>query len=273
MFRKIMTVAVCAAVAMHVLGGGAAHAADDEPTTSRTAALIAADGSRIALPVSTSIVSDTVNGVTSWSISSVVDVPAEALGADPLDQLLNVDPGDVVSPDELQAPAPVDLLPTIDDPLAPVVGVELPEGEVSDADSIGGCQSDSTSTMAQSCLRMSYTSYVSNSKQYVKLLQYLHRWNRIDSQVRMYGALGRAGVNGDAAAGRRYHDAAVKKFGTPVSGTVYSHKPYWAGIDISVTGWARYQGANNEITLARGTRTWTLLHDSVYLGADPNFAT
>lgn len=220
-----------------------------------------------------SIVSDTVNGVTNWTLTSEVGVPASALASDedPLDGLLNAsfDPGEVVDPDEVAVPPIADLVPS-GDPLAPVVGVEAPQEEISDADSTGGCQSDNAQVV-KSCLRMHYTAYTSGSAYYVKVLQYLHRWNRLDGQVRMSKAFARAGVVGQAKSGTFYSKGENKTFGTPVSDSVYSHKPSWAGIDINVGGTGRFQAANNEVTIARGTRTWTLVHATVYRGSSPNW--
>ena len=265
-----MAAAACSATAVAVLSGGPAAAAEQPATFQTAAILVSEDGSRLDLPVSTSILSDTVGGVTRWSIGSSVLVPSSAFGADPVDELLNVDPGDVVSADELAPPPPTSLLPSTSDPLAPVVGIEPPDWGVSDMDDQGGCETHSSGGV-QACLRMYYTAHWSGSKYYVKLVSYHHRWRRLDPQFRMHDAFGRAGVNGRPASGGHLYDSTVKQFGTPVSDALYGHKPWWSGVDVDLTGNGYYQGANNEVTISRGTSRWTLLHTNVYRGYKPPF--
>lgn len=238
------------------------------------AVLVGSDGSRTEVPVRTTIVSETVGGVTRWSRTVSVSVPAEALGdsaeGDPLDALLNTgfDPGEVVDQDEVGAPAPGDLLVPTNDPLAPATGVVVPEEAPSDMDDVGGCETDSAGVV-QACLRMYFTAYTSGSAYYVRLVSYHHRWRRFDAQVRMYNAFARASVAGGKTDGKYYNNYAEKSFGTPVSDTLYGHKPSWSGMDIDVSRYSHYQASNNEVTIARGTRTWTLLHSNVFQGKPP----
>lgn len=235
--------------------GGAVQA--DEPAVVRgEALLVAADGSVVAVPTTSSITSETVDGVTTFTEIRWAGVSTALLAG--------VD-------DELTPPEPTDLVVPLDDPTSPVAGFEPPPGDISD-DELRQCEND-PSYGINVCLKMTYTAYnASGGRRFVRLLAYAHRWIRNDTSISWSNAFGRAGVTGYSPNGKYYSGAVIKQVGVPASNdTAYTHKPSWTGVDIEVSRWKAFQAANSEITLRRHGSTWTFVHSNVYQGSYPGW--
>jgi hypothetical protein len=256
-----------------VLAAGPAHAADPVGQSTR-AFLYSDDGSSVTLPVTTSIVSETLNGVTTWRETQSVGVPAALLGLDPVGIPADLPVDEIAPPGApdglLTPPNPLDLLPPTDDPTAPVTGNDASVDTTTSAYT-KSCEPDGSDSVT-SCLTMNYSSYTKGSNhRYVKLISYVHQWIRADNTVRWSGALARAAVYGYTPNNGYVGRVEDWKLGSPAGGATYTQRPSWVGVDIDVMGYGHGQGSNNEIKLQRGTRTWTLLHSNVQQGNISSF--
>lgn len=106
---------------------------------------------------------------------------------------------------------------------------------------------------------MYYNQTTVGGNEYTSVDRYSSKWQIYDSSVKLSNAFFRMGCNGDIYPGTdncTWWSQNSTKF-TPSANVVYSASPYWKGRYVQTMG-STYQSGSSNVTLKRGTSTWSL---------------